>query len=418
MATERWRIVLWAGMLLAVVSLTWSARGALIPFAIGAVLAYALTPVVDGVVKFMPPWSERADILRRGLAVLLIYFVLGITMFAVGAAMVPIAVDQVVEFVDNLPQFADDARTQGTLWLTQYEDRVPVDVRERIDGYAEDAAAAGADAFAAMARRTIEFATGTLGLLLGFAIVPFWIFYALRDRHRVARNFMAAVPEGVRDDVENVLRVGDRLLLRYIRGQLLLGVVVGVAVGVMLTLMDVPLSLALGVIAGITELIPILGPWLGAIPGLIIVLGTNPDQILWVGLMYLGVQLVENNLLVPRIQGQALQIHPAMVLLLLIAGGSAFGFWGLVVIVPGAAILREFFWYADARLRGLSPDEAFARTHVARVDETAEALAPEPASDTETLNEDEAETAAVPPAGERPPETAATDATPAGDGEH
>ena len=365
MTPARWRAVLWGAMLVLVAYFVWGARTGLIPFAVGAVLAYILTPVVDRAASFVPTHSQRVELYKRGVIVLLMYALIGGGLFAAGSVLIPVAADQVVEFVDTLPTIVEDARAEGTKWLTQYESRVPDEVRERIDGYAAAAASATADAAAGMARASLQVLTGTIAILFGFAVVPFWMFYAIRDRHRVGRNFMNAVPEELRDDVRNVLAIGDRLLIRYVRGQLLLGVVVGTAVGVGLTLMDVQLSLALGVIAGVTELVPIIGPWLGAVPGMLIVLGTDPDKLVVVGLLYVVVQQVENFLLVPRVQGHALAIHPAMVLMLLVGGGTTFGFWGLLVIVPLAAVLREVFWYADARLRGADPSVAVAAGRVA-----------------------------------------------------
>ena len=144
--------------------------------------------------------------------------------------------------------------------------------------------------------------------------------------------------------------------------------------------MGVQLSLALAIFAGITELIPLIGPWIGAIPALAIVAATDPGLFLWVALLYLVVQQVENILLVPRIQGGAVAIHPGMIILLLAVGAAAFGFLGLVIIVPLAAILRELFWYADRRFRGETPEDALAATQVG-------ALTPEPETDEPTEQE-------------------------------
>src|SRR5690606_3917292 len=110
--------------------------------------------------------------------------------------------------------------------------------------------------------------------------------------------------------------------------------------------------IGLGLWAGVTELIPILGPWLGGIAGVIVVLATDPGLIVWVALIYFMVQQLENNLLVPRIQGDAVDIHPAMVIMLLAVFGAIWGFMGMLVAVPLSAIGRELFWYADRRLRG------------------------------------------------------------------
>ena len=122
------------------------------------------------------------------------------------------------------------------------------------------------------------------------------------------------------------------------------------------------MSLALGVIAGITELIPFIGPIIGAIPALIIVAATAPEYFIWVVMIYFLIQQIENSLLVPRIQGKALSIHPAVILLLLAIGGTTFGIIGLIAIVPLAAVLREIFWYLDRRLSGQSPSRALRNT--------------------------------------------------------
>lgn len=363
---QRWRIALWAAMLAVVLYIVWQARGTLFPFAFGAILAYALSPLVDRLASVIPARSHRGDVYRRGAAVILLYLVTALLLIAAGAALIPVAADQIARFIDDLPEIVENARLQANEWLAEYRSRVPQDIQDRIDEIGADAGSTAADAVASAMRRSVSLLTGTLTIVFGFVIVPFFMFYALRDRPYVANNFINAVPEEARQDVRNILLIADRLLGRYIRGQLILGVVVGVAVGVGLTLLGVELSLALALFAGVTELIPIIGPWIGAVPGLIIVAATEPDLIIPVALLYLLVQQVENLLLVPRIQGQAVEIHPAMILLLLAAGGAAFGFIGLVIIVPLAAILRELFWYADRRLRGSSATEALTLSHYGR----------------------------------------------------
>lgn len=375
MRPESWRKILWATMLLVVLMTAWSARAALIPFAVGALLAYMLTPLVDVVAMLIPSGffaalgssRHQVMVLRRSIAVLVVYAAIGSGLFAIGSVIIPIAADQTVEFVNELPSFVEDAREQTANLMTQYRERVPDDVQERIDGHAEEAGLVLADRITSVARGSLDMLTGTIVILFGFLIVPFWMFYALRDRHNVTRNFMNGVPDLFRDDVTNLLAIADQLLLNYIRAQVILGIIVGTTVGIGLTLMDVKFSLALGAIAGITELIPIIGPWLGAVPGLLIVAGSDSSLLPWVALLYLGVQVVENNLLVPRVQGRALDLHPAMVILLLVVAGAAFGVIGLIVIVPLTAILRELFWYTDRRLRGITAKEAFELTNVAQV---------------------------------------------------
>jgi predicted PurR-regulated permease PerM len=108
--------------------------------------------------------------------------------------------------------------------------------------------------------------------------------------------------------------------------------------------------LALGVVAGILELVPILGPWLTFVIAALVVLATDPDKILWVAGLCLAIQQLENSFLVPRIQGSAVQMNPAVIMVLLVVGGALWGFLGVIIIVPLAAIARDVFVYIYRRL--------------------------------------------------------------------
>ena len=131
----------------------------------------------------------------------------------------------------------------------------------------------------------------------------------------------------------------------YIRAQLLLMLFVGLIVFVGLLLLDIEFAVLLGLVAGITEAIPVVGPIIGAVPGIIVTLATDPEKIVWVLALYLGSQLLENSLLVPRIQGNAVHMHPIVIMALLIVGSETFGVIGVVAAVPVASVAREVFKY-------------------------------------------------------------------------
>jgi predicted PurR-regulated permease PerM len=380
MTAHRWRVALWLSMLALVVWVAWSARLALFPFAVGALIAYAVTPVVDRLASLIPARTRQHDKIRRGVVVLLIYVAFFGSLTGIGVAVVPVAIEQTIEFFDQLPEIAEEARAEVTQWVSGYRAHLPEQMRDQIDGYAENLSSQAAEVAGDLLTGTIERVTGAIPVVVGFLIVPFWMFYALRDRHFVERNFMRAVPESFQPDILNIARIGDFLLGRYIRAQLLLALIVGVSIGVAMTLLGVPFSIGLGLWAGITEMIPILGPWLGAIAGILVVLATDPGLVVWVALIYFGVQQVENNILVPRIQGQAVDIHPAMIITLLAVAASTVGLIGMLFVVPLVAILRELFWYADRRLGGVSPKAAFDESHVGqrRRDRALDAQVDEP----------------------------------------
>jgi predicted PurR-regulated permease PerM len=120
----------------------------------------------------------------------------------------------------------------------------------------------------------------------------------------------------------------------------------------------IPYPMLLAIIAGITEVIPYLGPMLGAIPGVIIGLFVSPTVGLLMIAVYVIVQQLENHLLVPNIIGREINIHPAILIIILFAAGGVFGLFGIFFAAPLAAIFRDMFVYLYLRLEGQAPEEA------------------------------------------------------------
>ena len=364
------RLGLWILTIGLILWVSYQARLALIPFFIGTLFAYIVSPLVDRVSQILPAKTRKGDVWRRGISVLIVYAVALIGLIAAIWAVAPSVAQQTQLLVDDLPTILEGARQQLNLWSNNVRELLPATYRMRFDDYL----AILISSFSDGASRTIEdyvlvasnAITKTIAIIIGFLVVPFWMFYAIRDRHFAETSIKQARPPEVRDDLINLARIGDSILGRYLRGQLLLGLVVGVAVGLAMKLLGVQWALWLGVWAGVTELIPVAGPWLGAIAGLIVVAATNPDLFIWVVVIYLTVQLTENVFLAPRIQGHAVRIHPGLILLLLVVAGSLWGAVGVIVIVPIAALLKELFWYLDRRLRGASAAGALDNSYYSR----------------------------------------------------
>ena len=206
----------------------------------------------------------------------------------------------------------------------------------------------------------------TVTFLIGFLIIPIWLFYVLNDQAQ-GRGFIdRRLHSRIRADFWNIWGIVSSVLNDYIRGQLILGLAVGAMVGVGLFALrllgfEVPYILLLAIVAGITELIPIIGPIIGAIPGVLIGFfgGEGGAQVgLAVLVVYIVVQQLENNILVPRIIGESIGIHPAILTVVLIAMGQIYGLWGVILAAPVSAIGRDLFTYVYRRLEGLSAKAA------------------------------------------------------------
>jgi len=208
----------------------------------------------------------------------------------------------------------------------------------------------------------------TIAFLLGFLVVPFFLFYVVNDEAKGTRALDHLLAKWLRADFWAVLRIFDRVFSGYLRGQILLSAMVGTSVFIGLSLLrffgvaGINDVLLLALFACVTEFIPYIGPTLGAIPGVIMGLSTSWQTALLIAGVYTLVQLLENQLFVPRITGAALNLHPAILMMGLIAM-SQFGLLWIILAAPLMALLRELFRYVYGRFEepprpaGLLPGE-------------------------------------------------------------
>lgn len=346
-AARKARLAMLGAAAIAVLLLAFAARGALIPFILGAALAYLLAPLVDLLAVVMP-FSNRER--ARGAAILSIYGAVGATLTVLGIIFVPVIADQLTQLGDDLPALIDDGQRRFERFEEWYEENIPADVRDRIQSGSDDLEERASDLAGDLADSAVDFVFATASVILGYLVIPVWLFYVLKDRGQGMESFFNFLPDEIREDARNIVAIVNRTIGNYIRAQVFLGIVVGTVTAIGLYILDVPFAVGLGVIAGVTELIPIIGPIIGSIPALIVALAVDPSKAIWVGVLYLAVQQLENNLLVPRVQGWAIHMNPAIIIVLLVLANALVGFWGMLVVIPFAAIVKEVFLYIYRRL--------------------------------------------------------------------
>ncbi len=316
----------------------------LITVMFSALIAYVLLPLANVMVRVMP-WSDRHPGLSRGIAVVLI-FLLAIGIFAGSMVIViPPTIKQGKEFIDEFPTFFNSSRMTIERWVGENAELVPDEMRVQIE---ENIAGAGAiivDAAWEVLPNTVGLVSETFALIIGLATMPVLIFYFVKDSKQVGSSLLAPFPKALRPYLVDVAKIGDKAAGGYLRGQLILGAIVGIAVTIGLIAMGVPFAVVLGVIAGVSEMIPIVGPLIGGATGILVTLATAPEKVIWVAVLYLGVQLVENTLLVPRVQAGTLNLHPVAVIVVIIVGGHFFGIWGIIFGPPLVSMGRDMVRY-------------------------------------------------------------------------
>jgi predicted PurR-regulated permease PerM len=335
--------------------LFYAGRSALGPFIVGLVIAYLLDIPVERISRLgIPRWA----------AVLIVYAITVVVVWQALRFMLRPLADELASFIDALPTFS--ARIAD---LYAHLDLPPA-VRSAIDTFVADLSH-GIGGFDPSGLLPVAGAfAGILGTILAYVIVPVWAFYLIKDRPALLAAAERSLPEPWRPDVRAVAGLAQRVFGQWLRGQLILGVAVGLATFLGLVFLSFTVdpifgrfAIFLSVVAGVFELLPIIGPILSAIPAVLLALTAGVEPALAAVLLYLIVQQVENNLLVPKIQGDAVELHPTIVMVALVLGGAIGGLLGAILALPIAAAGRDVFRYAFQRVGdpSASPEAAVAR---------------------------------------------------------
>jgi predicted PurR-regulated permease PerM len=362
------RILLVAFGLFGVLWIIWISWAALLPFQIGIALAYILLPLVNRLDQWMPRW----------LAILLVFAVGGVVVVSLFVLVLAQVIDQTGAFINAMP--TSDELGRSVEGLQRALDESPPEVQRTVNDVSGDVVTSVrshlGDIVGSVANTISNVFTSlisTFTFLLGFMAIPFWLFITLKDQPHGKVAIDHFLPGWLRQDFWAVVRIADRSFSSYIRGQLFLGLLIGVLSYVGLTMIEVlgignvRFKLVLAVIAGFTEMIPLLGPVLGGIPAVLFGLFDSWQTGLAVFVVYFCIQQIESNLLAPRVVGNSVNIHPIILMPLLIIL-SRFGPLWIILAAPLAAVVRDLFRYAYGRLddpprpAGLLPGERMVVT--------------------------------------------------------
>jgi|TARA_B110000263_G_C15299198_1_gene507072 predicted PurR-regulated permease PerM len=319
-------------------------RGALFPLVLGIVLTYILNPFVNFFEQFIPLKSTKPK-LARACSITIVTLIAFLITAGCLLLVVPPMFKQSSELVTNIPSLITDARTTVESWNKEYASNIPEEVRVEIDRLLENGGQILLGAFSGLVGRTAVAAVHALTLVVGLVVLPLFVFYFLKDRETVRESFVEVFPTDTQIHVVYVLRILNRIIGAYVRAQFTLAAVVWVFISIGLMLLGVKYAVLLGAVAGIFELVPIVGAWLAVIPTIIVVLSTSPEKIVWVLLLYLGVQLFQGAIIVPRVQSFAMKLHPLMILISIVVGSEIAGLWGVVLGPPVAASIKELLIY-------------------------------------------------------------------------
>ncbi len=306
-------------------------------FVLGAAIAFLIQPAVIRLHSAGIP---------RVLAILAVFVAIIVGLAGLVLLIVPLGVNEVGQLQVQAPTLAAAAQERLNslqpvrvfgidVDLKGVTQTVSSHLREYLLGQFGNAVTIGLTAL-----------TTALQLLLMFIVA----FLLALEAPAVRRDLRRFVPNDYRTDFDQIWRQVRKMLYAYVRGQLVVAGLIGICCGIACFAIGLPDPVALGLIAGITALIPYFGPFLGAIPAILVGLSQSPETALVIGLLYVLISNVILNLIYPKIVGDAVKLPPLLVIVALLAGFSWGGILGMFVAVPIAATLRILFDHIYPRL--------------------------------------------------------------------
>jgi len=323
-------------------------------FLVAALIALLLNPLVRGLGRLWIP---------RGLAVAIVYLTFAAVVVLAGIALATVVVNQTRSAADRIDTYFTEERGQRSetaaerdvdrlqTWLDDHG--LHIEIREQARDFLDNV---GTEDVRKYTERAISWAEGAglavFELLFSIVLVIVISIYMLLDMQKLSRAVDRRFPP--RPGTQPLVARMETALASYVKGQLLLSLIIGTSAGVGLwalgTLGWLPngdkYALLFGLWVAFTELIPYLGPWLGALPPIVYALAVDPISALWVAALFLFIHQIEGHVVVPNVMGSALRLHPLLVIFGLLAGGEVYGLPGVFVALPLLAALRaawEFF---------------------------------------------------------------------------
>ncbi|EIM02130.1 AI-2E family transporter [Rhodanobacter thiooxydans] len=340
--SRRWQLL---AITAAIAWLVWLLAPVLMPFAVAAMLAYLGDPLADRL--------ERLG-LKRMWAATIVFVVIMVVVVGVLLLLIPLIARQIENLVSNLPRYGDWAQNTVWPWLqarlhldphTFDSDRLMAAIKAHIGSI-------GGVATAVLGKVS----RGGLGIVMwltNLVLIPVVAFYLLRDWDRLVAKVDAVLPRSIQPTVAYLASESDQILGAFVRGQMLVMLALGVFYGAGLGVMGLTVGPLIGMVAGLLSFVPYLGFIIGFVAAIVAALvqyGDWAHVLLVCGVFAVG-QLLEGYVLVPKLVGDKIGLHPVAVMFAVLAGGYLFGFLGVLLALPAASVIIVLLRYLIERYR-------------------------------------------------------------------
>jgi predicted PurR-regulated permease PerM len=340
--SRRWQLFAIAAV---ICYLLWLLAPVLMPFAVAGMLAYLGDPLADRL--------ERLG-LGRTLAVSIVFIVLILVFAGALLLLIPLISRQIENLAQNMPRYIEWGRDSAIPWIQAKlhldpnafnSDRLIAAVKTHLDSIGSYASVV----LGKISRSSV----GIVMWMTNLVLIPVVAFYLLRDWDRMVAYIDQVLPRSIEPTVAHLARESDTVLGAFVRGQLLVMLALGILYGGGLTLVGISVGPLIGMVAGLLSFVPYLGFIVGFAAALIAALvqyGDWAHVLMVVGVFVVG-QLLEGYVLVPKLVGDKIGLHPVAVIFAVLAGGYLFGFLGILLALPAASVIVVVLRYLLERYR-------------------------------------------------------------------
>jgi predicted PurR-regulated permease PerM len=334
--SRRWQLLAIAAV---IGWLIWLLAPVLMPFVIAGMLAYLGDPLADRL--------ERMG-MGRTLAVSIVFIMFLLLVIGALLLLVPLISHQVENLVGNLPGYADWVQNVALPWV-QVKLHLDPDVfdTERLMAVVRSHIGSIGGVATAVLGTVSRSSFGLVMWLTNLVLVPVVGFYLLRDWDRMVGYIDSVLPRSIQPTIAHLARQSDRVLGAFVRGQLLVMLALGIFYGTALALCGLSVGPLIGMVAGLLSFVPYLGFIIGFVAAIVATLVQQHDWthlLLVCGVFAIG-QLLEGYVLVPKLVGDKIGLHPVAVIFAVLAGGYLFGFLGVLIALPTASVLVVVLGY-------------------------------------------------------------------------
>lgn len=300
---------------------------------ISIILAYIINPLVS--------YLETKKISRR-LGVLIVYVGFVLIFVVLFLVVLPKTIQEIRNLFTSLPNLVNDVNLRILDSADHIEkvtnidmSRILKNIQDGIEQYLNSIQTGLVERLRSMASGMYA----AFGRMVSFVLVLILTYYFTVDKNRIKVKLYKLIPSNYRSDILYLGSEINAAMLEFVKGKLLLAVIVGVMTTIMLLILGVNFAVAIGLITIVADIIPYIGPFLAFIPAFFFSVMDSWTKAIWVSIFFVFLQWAENNLFAPKILGKRTGLHPAVVLLCIVIGGGTFGVIGMILSVPVFSIL-------------------------------------------------------------------------------